>query len=219
MFDNSSRNAPPLFRRIFYWVDDYSPIVLLNVIWFLACLLILPALPATAALFYAMNELAHERGAGFSKFFEGFRRYFWLSLKWGIPSVLIFVVLIYNIFFYGQVGGQITVMPQLATVAQLMSVLMLIVFSAMQLYLFPLLLEQVEPSLKNAVRNSFLIFVRFPLHTFGLLIGVTALVLVSTLMAQWLWIMITGGLSTYVANRVLIYLIGRMPRVEDQQNE
>ena len=219
MFKNAPGKPPPLLQRIFFWVEDFSPIVLLNALWFLASLLVIPALPATAALFYSMNELAHDRGATFTKFFEGFKRYFWLSFKWGLPSVIIFVVLIYNIFFYGQVEGQITVMPQLASVAQLLSILMLVVFSSMQLYMFPLLLEQVEPSLKNAIRNSFLIFVRFPLHTFGLLILITLLILISTLMAQWLWPLVTAGVSTYFANRLLIHLVARMPRAEDQEKE
>ncbi len=127
--------------------------------WFVVSLPIVTLIPATAALFYATNRLAHERPASPSTFFEGLRKWFWRSCLWGGLNLLVIAVLVSNLIFYSRIQA---VWTALATA---LVVFLLIVWLLLQISMFPLLLEQEQPSLRLAFRNSFVVLLKRPLAT------------------------------------------------------
>ncbi len=178
------------------------PLISLNIIWFVCCLPLVTAIPATAALFYATNRLAHGDNADWRTFFQGFRLYFWRSWLWGLLNLFAGVVLVSNfIFVSSQVQGTLRVWASAGVVV------LAFLWLALQLYTFPLILEQQEPRLLLALRNSLIALVKRPVRTVGITLLVLALALVSTLVLAPLWVFITGSVCAWIANRAALAAI------------
>lgn len=189
--------------------DALIPMVGLNLIWFVLTILVVTAFPATGALYYATNRIAHGEAAGTGTFFEGFKEQFWTSWKWGIINLIIYSLLIMNIWFYGQFEGWFFL------ILQSLFFSFTLIYTSMLIYVYPFLLEQEQPSLRVAIRNSFAVFVRFMVRSFGLLIFIILLVVVSIILPP-LWILVTGSVILYLANWQTIQFI-RLLKDEDQK--
>jgi uncharacterized membrane protein YesL len=188
-------------------VDAYLvaiPITTLNMLWFVASLPIVTLIPATGALLYATNQLAHGKPADWRVFVEGFRRYFWRSWSWGILNILVAVILASNYIFYGQID------ESLRTWARAVVVTLAFLWLTVQLYTFPLLIEQEKPHLRTALRNSFVILLKRPFYAFGSALIVAALAIGSTLIIQPAWIFVTASVCAYLANRTTLRSISRI---------
>jgi uncharacterized membrane protein YesL len=173
--------------------DAIIPLVGLNLIWFLMTVLIITAFPAYGALQYSANQIAHGRSAGFRTFFEGFRKHFWTSWKWGLITSVVYALMFLNVWFYGQFEGVGYLILQSLFLSSIL------IFSCMQIYTYPFLLEQDEPSIKVAVRNSFAAFIKFMGRTFVILIFFLAISIVSVFLPP-LWILLTMAVIVYFAN-------------------
>jgi uncharacterized membrane protein YesL len=175
------------------------PLIVFNVLWFVTSLLIITLLPATGALYYATSYVAHGKGADWRTFFEGFRAHFWLSWRWGLLNVFIFAVLGSNLLFY---GAQVDM--AWAKLAQTVVLVLLVIWGILQLYTFPLLLEQADVRLRTALRNSVVIVIKRPVATVLLIAEVAIIVGLSTFVIQPAWIFISASLCAYLANRAVI---------------
>jgi uncharacterized membrane protein YesL len=165
----------------------------LNLIWFVLTILVIPAFPAAGALYYATNRIAHGEMAGLGLFFDGFKEYFWTSMKWGALNSLVYLLLAVNIWFYGQFEGWGFL------ILQSLFFSLALIYSCMMIYIYPFLLEQENPVLKHAIRNSFAAFGRFMGRSFGLLLLFIVLVVVSILLPPLL-LVITVSLMAYLSN-------------------
>jgi uncharacterized membrane protein YesL len=119
-------------------------------------------------------------------------------------NLVIYGGLIANIWFYGQVSWGVWVRPLFLALAFLWTLL--------QIYLFPILLEQERPSLRLAIRNSIIILLRRPLPTIGYLIAFVVFALASTYLLPPLWFVFTVSLLLYLSNRATIQAIERLER-------
>lgn len=193
-----------LRRRL---VDAYLlaiPLVVLNVVWFVACLPVVTAIPATAGLFYATNRLAHGTSAGWRDLLDGLRRYAVVSYPWGLLNLLVAAVVVSNVVYYSQQEAGWTQAARVVLVA------LGIFWAMLQLYTFPFILEQERPSLRLALRNSFVIVLKRPLHSLGLVFAVLALALITTVALWPAWLFITASLCAYIANTGTLAAIGRV---------
>jgi hypothetical protein len=82
----------------------------------------------------------------------------------------------------------------------------------LQLYTFPLLLEQVDRRMSLALRASAEILLRRPIFTLGVALGFALVAVPSVYLFPPAWIFISASLCTYLANRAVIDSIGRMVR-------
>ncbi len=188
-------------------VDAYLatiPIVTLNLIWFLASLPLVTALPAAGGLFYATNRLAHGHSASWRTFVEGFRRYFWQSWAWGILNLLVSAILVANWVFYSAAQSDWTT-PVHAVIA-----LLALVWLAVQINAFPLLIEQEHPHLRLAFRNSVVILIKRPFSSLGAALVIAVIALISSLIIQPAWIFVSAGTCAYLANRAALGAIARI---------
>ena len=181
------------------------PIISLNILWFFVSLLIVTLIPATGALFYTMNLLAHGKPAGFGDFFEGFRQYFWVSWRWGLLNVVIIVGGVSSLNFYGTMETSV-----LSVAGRMVVGTMLVVWLLMQVYTFPLIFEQEQPSLRTAFRNSLALLIKFPARSFGVALLIALVMGLTTLVIYPAWIFITASLSAYLANRATVSALARL---------
>jgi uncharacterized membrane protein YesL len=172
------------------------PLITINFLWFFACLPIVTAIPATGALFYSTNKLVHGNGADWRTFVEGFRACFRFSWGWGLLNVIVVVLLVSNYLFYAQMQRGAGTLPWLPALVIVITFLWLM----LQVYIFPLMLQQEKPSLRNALRNALIILIRRPFYTVAVTLVIVLIVVVSTLLLVPAWVFITASLCAYIAN-------------------
>ncbi|MBI1257820.1 MAG: DUF624 domain-containing protein [Chloroflexi bacterium] len=182
------------------------PLITLNVVWLVTSLPLVTLIPSTAALFYATNHLAHGKSADMYTFFEGFRLYFRRSWFWGLLNLLVIVVLASNFLYYGHLSAQ------WATIAEAIVIVVSLVWLSLQVYSFPLLLEQEKPDLRLALRNSLILLIRRPFFTFGAALLMVALAVFSSLALLPLWFFFTASTCTYLANLATLSSIAKVNR-------
>lgn len=200
-------------------VDAYIaaiPLITLNVIWFLVSLPVVTIVPATAALIYATNQIAHGKPANSSTFFEGFRLYFWKSWSWGILNIFAVIVLASNYLFYGQLDEQISVW------ARALVVTFSFLWLTLQMYTFPLMLEQEKPHLRTALRNSLVVLLKRPFYSMGIALIIATIAAVSSLLILPLWGFVSASAIAFLANRATItslMQVGARPAPSDAADE
>ena len=180
--------------------DALIPLAGLNMIWFLFTALVITAFPAFGGLYYATNQITHGESAGLGTFFEGFKEQFWISWKWGLVTLIVYGLSFVNIWFYGQFEGLGYLLLQSFFLSALL------VFTCINIYTYPFLLEQEKPSIKLALKNSFAAFVRYMGRTLLLVLFSIALAIVSVLLPP-LWILCTMSVITYFANWQALVII------------
>jgi len=190
--------------------DALIPLVGLNLIWFVLTLLIVTAIPALGALYYATNRIAHGESANIRTFLEGFRIQFWTSWKWGLLTLLVFGLLILNVWFYGQFDGVGYLILQSLFLSSTL------VFASMQIYTYPFLLEQDEPSIKVAIRNSFAAFVKFMGRSIITLLSFIALSVLTVFLPPLL-VIISMSIIVYFSNWQTLRVIFELKK-EAQNN-
>ena len=163
--------------------------------WVLVLVPVALASPATGGLFYAANQMAHGKGGGPLAYWEGVKTYLWPSYRWVLMNLAAAFLFSVNIWFYGNTPWGIAPYIQIAFIVGAAF------WAAIQMYTFPFLIEQEQPSLKTALRNGFLAVARFPLRSFGFLLLMFVLALVSTYLYFVLWVVITISLMAYLMNK------------------
>lgn len=188
---------------------DALPLVSVNLLWFMLTLPLVTAPPAAAGLYHTTNRLAHQRPANWRTFFEGFRTHFWLGWRWGLANLVVLSVLGGNYAFYGKLE------LSWGRWAQGLFLGLAMVWGLLQVYTFPLLLEQEDQRVLTAVRNSVVLYLQRPVFSLGLALLVVLLVGMSSLLPPS-WLLITGSLCAYLTNRGTIVVLNDVagPREE-----
>lgn len=194
----------PIARdRLVEAASDISALVLINVIWFVFTALVVTAFPALGGLYYATNTLAHGKPADWRTFVEGFRAHFWLSWRWGILNVVIVGALVGNLLFYDQITAE------WAAVARALVALVLTVWGVLQVFAWPLLMEQADRRVRVALRNSLVILIRLPVFALAAAGGLALLAWVSLFVMRPALVFISASLFAYLANKAVIRAIDR----------
>ena len=200
-----------VWRAIRDLYDDLFVFVPLSLLWWLCFLVIIPLPPAVAGLVYLANEIAHERRIEWRMAVEGARLFFWRSWVVFLVSVLGFLVVGMNIWFY---LNQFTGLPQYLTILWLY---LLIIWSAAQIYVYPLLIAMEKPRVLLIFRNALLLTLANPLFTVLLLVLFLALTVVSVAFPLLL-ILVLPGLLSLVSTRALVYLVERVRQIQSHRD-
>jgi uncharacterized membrane protein YesL len=209
---SSSGSTFQVYKTVFIDIyDDLLRLIVFNILWFLLTLLVIVAPPAAAGLFYITNELVHRRSVEWTTFFEGFRKYFWLSYRWAIMNTLVLLTLGVNILFYRsfEAGWAVWVEGVMIGLA--------VLWLALQIYTFPILLEQTELSLRIALRNSIVIYLRAPGISLTLIILLAILFVVSTFL-QVPWVLLTGAVAAMLINGAMVGALEKIKRETSKSN-
>lgn len=145
-----------------YW---YQWVILLfvNMLWILACITVVLAAPATFGMFFVTNEIANGRGTSYGDFITGAKRYFRVSLIWGLINVAAAFFVWANIQFYGQIEARWSQLLLFLTLA--IAVLWIFV----QLFAVTYLIEQEQKRVLVAMKNALFTLLATPLFTLTML--------------------------------------------------
>ncbi len=181
---------------------SFLELTIWNLLWFVGVLLVVTAPAAMVGLSFACHQLARGEDARWRTFFEGIRQHAWLGYKWGLLNLAVIGVAIVNAQFYAQVAGEWASGLQGVLLGLTMIWLML------QLYVLPVAFQQQRPSLRLALRNSAVIWLRNVGASLGLIIILALLIVVTSLFLQPAWAILTMSLYCYLVSYVLLALIG-----------
>ena len=178
--------------------------------WFLLLVLVVPGPPATAALFYVTNKVAHGRLARVSDFWKGFKRYFLAGWKWGGLNLLVTLTLGYAVIFYGY--GEIP--APYGFLLALVSLLLLGGWLLTQLFAFPFWLEQADQRIRPALQNALAFQAQNPLLTGIILVLVTTMLGLTWLFPPLLG-MVTAAFLAMVGNTAVVAEIKALQQPEE----
>lgn len=176
-------------------------LVIFNVLWLFCSILVITAPPATAALFYTTNQLAHERRANWRTFFYAMRRYFWKSWGWGILNIAIATIFFSNLVFYSNIQQTWAEWAQGGITA------IFIFWVILQLFVFPIAFEQDDPNLRTAMRNSAVLMIKRPWFYFGTATSILLLSWLASLLVKVLWGILLAAIIAFLVNRTTIHLV------------
>jgi uncharacterized membrane protein YesL len=189
------------------WYYSMLGLVSGNALWFALSLTGILIPPATAGIYAVTHSIAHGQGQRISDFWAGARRYFWLSLRWGLLNVIVGALLFSNTVFYGAIAGP------LGSVIRVVSALIAVVWCASQFYFWPFLYEQEDKRLRVALKNAVFLTLATPIYTLTLLVVVILVVIVSLFTVLPLAVFATSFVSL-VGNRAVIERLaafGKLP--------
>jgi uncharacterized membrane protein YesL len=137
-----------LSRAIGLWWREFAFLVVLNFIWLICQLTVILGAPATAALVYVARRVADGELIGLDDFLQGMRENFGAALKWGIAQIIVYGVLVFNLWFYaGQTGLVVLSLRYAWTI-------MALIWFAINLYFWPLHFEQADRRFRTTLSNS-----------------------------------------------------------------
>jgi hypothetical protein len=168
--------------------EELLLLVLLNIVWSLAallpvipllvlkavnlilvvalCLLLFLPLPiVTGALAFVANQISRGKAVGWETFAAGLRRYWAKSLVVALINLVVFVLLLANVWFYGSVLQGIW-----TNVAVSVWLVVGLYWLLVQVFWFPMILELESEQVLVALRNALAMVVITP--GFSLVLGV-----------------------------------------------
>ncbi|MGI8423350.1 MAG: hypothetical protein ACR2NO_04450 [Chloroflexota bacterium] len=185
------------------WPDRAAPPVLH--IWLVPVWALVLALvgPGTAGIYFVTNRLANGELLEISRFWEGFRHFFWRGWGLALLDVGALALLAINVVFYWTLEGT------LIKVLSLIFAYLLLIWFAIQGYLFPLLVQMDQPVLR-VVRNALFLTLDNLGLTLGLLIVNLILVAASGPWTAALALpFLTLSLGSNAHNKVMVETVER----------
>lgn len=176
------------------WARWALPLALVNLAWAVLSATVVLAPFATAGLFFAANRAAYGQPVTARGVWGGVRRYLRPALLWGATSSFVWLAT------FGAVRWRwVDRSGWLALVLVLLGLL----WSAVQLYLWPLLFEQRDTGFIPALRSSLLLIAAAPGYTLTLF-GVLAVLLLISAALRVPLLLVTPSYTALAANRAVL---------------
>lgn len=152
------------------WWEDWVNGVVVSLAMILSSMTIILVGPAVLGVCSVCADLADGTRTGIMGWWEGFKRYFWQGLTWGLLNLALLLVFVISLLFYMQIEAvwSTLLVGFLITIA--------VFWFFMQFYTPGFLMEQEDKSLWLAWKNSFLTILSVPgmtlvLGLFSFLVG------------------------------------------------
>jgi uncharacterized membrane protein YesL len=173
---------------------------------------LIPAPPATAAVYYVTSFIARRKRIEFNYFWQGLKTYFWRS--WLVAGVLlaIGVILVIDVVFYLRSSNT------LFAIIGFLGIWALALWLAIQIYIFPLMIHQEDKRLWLIYKNGSLLTLAYPFFAVGVLLGlllVTALSVLLIILLPTLWM----PLVALINSRALVSSLGEVEQYQQAQEE
>jgi hypothetical protein len=180
------------------WQELWT-ILIVHLLFLVANLLVITGPPATLALFYYGNRIAHGEIATERDFLHAIRQYWGPAWRWGLLNLFMIGLLTGDYYL----AGRLTESTQMAAFIQGLYVILLTGWLVLQLFTLPFLFEQKEPLVLQALRNA-VVFIRRNL----ILVLVLGLLLALSLLAGTLAFMLTfvfgGAFMAFASNHAIL---------------
>jgi uncharacterized membrane protein YesL len=173
---------------------------------------LIPAPPATAALYYVTSFIAREKRIEFNYFWQGLKTYYWRS--WVIAGILLVVgaILVIDVAFYLRSSNTVF------AIIGFLGIWALAFWLVIQIYLFPLMIHQEDKRFRLMFKNASLLSLAYPFFALAILIGlvlVTALSGFLIILLPTVWM----PLVTLINNRALVSSLGEVEQYQQAQEE
>lgn len=160
--------------------------------------------PLAAGLQQIANEQARADGVFFSDIWDGLRRHGPIAFRAWLLSLLGTGIIVVNLGYYGRAGGAV------GLIVVGIWVYVLLVWLAMHLYIYPLLMEQEVKRVILVFRNAFVMTASHPVFT-GVVVFVWLLMLLATSLTGL--IAVVGlAMAASLQQNATVVLLGRMSR-------
>lgn len=195
--------ARVILRAFGTWYKDLAALILFNLMWVALLFPIVTAAPATAALYVIVARVADGEYVGPREYLREIRRQFVRAWVWFIPQLIVYGIGFFNLRYYASQTSDFWL------ALRWVWAIVLLFWTAIQLFYWPLLVEQEDQSFGNTFRNAFVMISANPLFAFLILVMCAALIFVSALttlpvgIALAVWIALIGTYA--VRDRLGIY--------------
>ena len=180
------------------WQELWT-ILIVNLLFLLLSILIIPGPPATLALFYYGNQIAHGEIATERDFLHAIKAYWGPGWRWGLLNLLVIGLLTGDYYLVETWTDN----PNIISLVQGLYITLLAAWFLLQLFTLPFLFEQEQPSISHAFRNA-AVFTGKKLIlvlTLALLLGVS--LIVGTL-AFMLTFALGGAFVAFASNHAVL---------------
>ncbi len=130
------------------WWGELLFLLALNFIWLLAQLTVILGPPSTVALYTVAQRVLDKDIVDFGDFWQALKENFGRSWIWGAAQIVIYLVLVYNLFFYAGKEGVVYLALRYAWT------LLLLFWFAINLYYWPLYLAQTDRRFTTTLSNA-----------------------------------------------------------------
>jgi len=174
--------------------DSFWMVWLSNFFWLVLLIPVITIPLAFAGLYACAHGIVHGESMEWGSFFTGIKKHFDASLRWTFANLFVsFLLGFYAWFFITQTdraGRSSTLIGIVLALALLWWIL--------NMYTFPFMLVQAKPSYLNALRNSAVLFIKWP----GQALGFTLFNLIVIFISFWLrfpWLVFGASLPALMA--------------------
>jgi uncharacterized membrane protein len=179
--------------------QEFWTILIVHLLFLLGNILIIPGPPATVALFYYGNRIAHDETANERDFLHAIRHYWSPAWRWGLINLVVIGLLIGDYYLTGKLAGN----TNTAHFLQGLYIALLAGWLLLQLFALPFLFEQEQPSVRQALRNAS-VFIRRNLFFVLVLALLLGLSLVAGTLAFMLTFAFGGAFLAFAGNRAVL---------------
>jgi hypothetical protein len=150
---------------------------------------------AFAGLYACAYGLVHGESLEWHSFFAGIKKHFGASLRWTLANLFVLFLLgFYAWFFTTQIEDPAARSSTLIGIVLALALL----WWVLNMYTFPFMLVQAKPSYLNALRNSAVLFIKWP----GQVLGCTLFNLLVIFISVWLrfpWLIFGASLPALIS--------------------
>lgn len=181
------------------WADLWT-LLICNLFWLFAVLLILPGPPATLALFYICNQIARGEVFDLGDFWGAFRRWWKPAWRWGAVFLLVIAVFILDFIMAGHF--QTSWKPYL----QGLYIVLAGCWSVVNFFALSFLFEQNEMRISQALRNAVVLIGKNIGFTMELLV-LLLIILTAGSIAFLLSVMLGAVFAACVSNHSVLNML------------
>jgi hypothetical protein len=160
-----------LYKSVFIFWDGFWVVWLAEILFVVCSLPIVTAPAAFAGMYFTMTELANGESVDWTTFFTGLKKYYAAGYRWFAINLLAVSVLVFYTLFALNPDGPFD--PSTGALLSGIPLALMAVWALINFFTFPLMLAQEKPSYRQAIRNSVVIYLKWPVFTliFGLLMA------------------------------------------------
>jgi hypothetical protein len=177
---------------------DVTEVFTLNLLWVLLTLPVITAPGAMAGLVYAMNQLSKNRPITARTYMVGFKKYFWAGWLWTFLNLVVYGLIYLNIGFYLDQRWIVGIALGLG-----------VVWTVIQVYVFPLYIEDPGNGLLGSVRSAILLVFQYPGPIYATATMLLMLNAISIFLLGLPYAIIMGSLNAYLVTVTLFFVLGK----------
>lgn len=202
------------FRNL--W-DGFWVIWLAQVFWLLLCLPVLTIPLAYAGLYTSAHAVAFGESTTWKTFFGGIKAKWKPALIWSLFNLLVIGVLVFYIWFF--TNNVIGLPANTQNALLVIAIVFLVLWFFLNQFTFPFMMAQEKPSYKQALRNSLVLFLKWPGMTFVFTVLILCVFALSFAF-RFFWVICAASLPAFLACSCVRYATDEVLHRtnEDQSN-